>query len=330
MVLFFMIFKDKIKVFVKSGKGGDGIYSMNRSKLNPRGIPDGGNGGKGGSVWIYASKSYSHLGHLTKFHFVAEDGKNGESQCKNGARGKNIEIYVPPYTTIIDLNTDKELKELKDGDKFCIAKGGSGGLGNKYYVSSTKLSAEKFTLGKPPVEKYIVLQMRLIADIGIIGAPNAGKSSLLRALTNSKTQVGDYAFTTLIPHLGISDRGFSLIDLPGLIEGASYGKGMGIQFLQHIEKCQILICILDIIEEPQKTYQMLINELAAYNPDLIRKVKLIILNKLDLINKDNIPIIDEKVEQICVSAVSAYNINLLHQTLSKLRDTISSSENDSL
>ena len=323
MLLLLMIFKDILKIFVKSGKGGDGIRSKDRT-FHIKGIPDGGDGGMGGSIWLYASKMYSHLGHLTKFHFKAEPGENGGDQCKTGANGKDIEIYVPHNTSVFIINPggNKFLCTLNDQQRLCVAKGGRGGFGNKYYASSTNQIAEKFTLGKPAIERYIMLQMKLIADIGIIGAPNAGKSSTLRALTNSKTKVADYAFTTRIPHLGVSSQGFSLIDIPGLIEDASKGKGMGIQFLSHIEKCQALICVLDILDEPQKTYAMLVNELFEYNKDLISKIKLIILNKMDLIADLDFPIIDNNIEQICISTTSGYNIDLLHEKLSIIREQV--------
>lgn len=316
-----MLFKDELKIIVRSGSGGDGVYSMFRDKFNPRGIPDGGNGGRGGSVWIISNKNYSHLGYLNKFHFFATNGENGKSKCKNGANGLDVSIYVPLNTQIINLERDTILCELnQDNEKFCIARGGSSGKGNKYYASSINLVAEKFTKGRKGREYTISLKMKLTADIGIIGAPNAGKSSLLRFITNSKTSVGNYAFTTTVPQIGVSAGGFSIIDIPGLIKDANKGKGMGIKFLKHIEKCKALICILDVLDNPKNTFLMIKKELYAYNPELLLKIKLIVINKLDsLENKEMYnDIIDSNIQQIYISALSGYNMDNLYNILSKI------------
>ena len=293
-----MKFIDEVSIDVKAGDGGNGLASFRRLKNIPKGGPDGGDGGNGGSIIF---RSVNNLNTLSKFRFQrkfeAENGKRGGSQNKTGSDGKDLVIEVPCGTLLYDLETDNPLADLiNNQDELLICKGGKGGFGNLRYKSSTNRSPTKFTEGKEGDSLSLRLELRLLADIGLLGKPNAGKSSLVRAVSSAKPKVADYAFTTLHPSLGVVDysenSSFVISDIPGLIAGASEGVGLGIQFLKHLSRTKVIVQIVDVYDKnPMEVIteiRELSKEITNYDPDLIKKVKWLALNKIDLINTDQL------------------------------------------
>ena len=289
-----MKFIDEVSIDVKAGDGGNGLASFRRLKNIPKGGPDGGDGGNGGSIIF---RSVNNLNTLSKFRFQrkfeAENGKRGGSQNKTGSDGKDLVIEVPCGTLLYDLETDNPLADLiNNQDELLICKGGKGGFGNLRYKSSTNRSPTKFTEGKEGDSLSLRLELRLLADIGLLGKPNAGKSSLVRAVSSAKPKVADYAFTTLHPSLGVVDysenSSFVISDIPGLIAGASEGVGLGIQFLKHLSRTKVIVQIVDVYDKnPMEVIteiRELSKEITNYDPDLIKKVRWLALNKIDLIN----------------------------------------------
>ena len=286
-----MKFIDEVTIDVKAGDGGNGLASFRRLKNIPKGGPDGGDGGHGGSIIF---RAVNNLNTLSKFRFQrkfeAENGKRGGSQNKTGSDGKDFVIEVPCGTLLYDLETENPLIDLVNNqDEFLICKGGKGGLGNLRYKSSTNRSPTKFTEGKLGESLSLRLELRLLADIGLLGKPNAGKSSLLRKLSSAKPKVADYPFTTLKPQLGVVDLGeqqsLVLADIPGLIEHAATGAGLGNQFLRHISRCELLLHLVDATEEKDVIHQKLLieKELVAYDPNVYQKERWLILTKRDAI-----------------------------------------------
>ena len=293
-----MKFIDEVSIDVKAGDGGNGLASFRRLKNIPKGGPDGGDGGNGGSIIF---RSVNNLNTLSKFRFQrkfeAENGKRGGSQNKTGSDGKDLVIEVPCGTLLYDLETDNPLADLiNNQDELLICKGGKGGFGNLRYKSSTNRSPTKFTEGKEGDSLSLRLELRLLADIGLLGKPNAGKSSLVRAVSSAKPKVADYAFTTLHPSLGVVDysenSSFVISDIPGLIAGASEGVGLGIQFLKHLSRTKVIVQIVDVYDKnPMEVIteiRELSKEITNYDPDLIEKVKWLALNKIDLINTNQL------------------------------------------
>lgn len=293
-----MKFIDEVSIDVKAGDGGNGLASFRRLKNIPKGGPDGGDGGNGGSIIF---RSVNNLNTLSKFRFQrkfeAENGKRGGSQNKTGSDGKDLVIEVPCGTLLYDLETDNPLADLiNNQDELLICKGGKGGFGNLRYKSSTNRSPTKFTEGKEGDSLSLRLELRLLADIGLLGKPNAGKSSLVRAVSSAKPKVADYAFTTLHPSLGVVDysenSSFVISDIPGLIAGASEGVGLGIQFLKHLSRTKVIVQIVDVYDKnPMEVIteiRELSKEITNYDPDLIKKVKWLALNKIDLINTNQL------------------------------------------
>ena len=293
-----MKFIDEVSIDVKAGDGGNGLASFRRLKNIPKGGPDGGDGGNGGSIIF---RAVNNLNTLSKFRFQrkfeAENGKRGGSQNKTGSDGKDLVIEVPCGTLLYDLETDNPLADLiNNQDELLICKGGKGGFGNLRYKSSTNRSPTKFTEGKEGDSLSLRLELRLLADIGLLGKPNAGKSSLVRAVSSAKPKVADYAFTTLHPSLGVVDysenSSFVISDIPGLIAGASEGVGLGIQFLKHLSRTKVIVQIVDVYDKnPMEVIteiRELSKEITNYDPDLIKKVKWLALNKIDLINTDQL------------------------------------------
>jgi len=293
-----MKFIDEVSIDVKAGDGGNGLASFRRLKNIPKGGPDGGDGGNGGSIIF---RSVNNLNTLSKFRFQrkfeAENGKRGGSQNKTGSDGKDLVIEVPCGTLLYDLETDNPLADLiNNQDELLICKGGKGGFGNLRYKSSTNRSPTKFTEGKEGDSLYLRLELRLLADIGLLGKPNAGKSSLVRAVSSAKPKVADYAFTTLHPSLGVVDysenSSFVISDIPGLIAGASEGVGLGIQFLKHLSRTKVIVQIVDVYDKnPMEVIteiRELSKEITNFDPDLIKKVKWLALNKIDLINTNQL------------------------------------------
>ena len=289
-----MKFLDQVKIFVKAGDGGSGSPSFRREKFIEFGGPDGGDGGKGGSVIL---KTERNLNTLIDFryqqHFKAERGGDGSGKNKTGKGGKTLVLKVPIGTQVFEEDNKTVIYDFKkENEEFVVATGGKGGFGNTRFKSSTNRAPKKFTKGVIGEEYWIWLQLKTIADIGIIGLPNAGKSSLLASLTSANPKIANYKFTTLNPNLGVAmydDKEITLADIPGLIEGAHTGTGLGIKFLKHIERCKTLLHLIDITEEDLvKSYKQVRDELKKYSKDLLKKEELVVFNKVDLIEKNQI------------------------------------------
>ena len=289
-----MKFLDQVKIFVKAGDGGSGSASMRREKFIEFGGPNGGNGGKGASIILKTERNLNTLiDYRYTQHFKAEKGQNGMSKNKTGRNGKDLYLKVPMGTQILEEDNKTLLFDFKnEKEEFVVANGGRGGLGNTNFKSSTNRAPRKFTKGTLGEEFWIWLQLKTIADIGIVGLPNAGKSSLLAAITNANPKIANYKFTTLNPNLGVAtydDREITIADIPGLIEGAHTGVGLGIKFLKHIERCKTLLHLIDITEKNiENLYKQVRNELGKYSKDLLKKDELIVFNKIDLIDKNQL------------------------------------------
>ena len=289
-----MKFLDQAKIYLKAGNGGSGSSSFRREKFVEFGGPDGGDGGNGGSIILIAEKNLNTLIDFRfQQHFKAEKGENGMGKKQTGRDGKNLILKVPVGTQIFEEDNNTLIEDLKTtGQKIIIAQGGKKGLGNVRFKSSTNRAPRKKTDGSDGENLCIWLQLKVIADIGIVGMPNAGKSSLLSALTKAKPKIANYPFTTLNPNLGVASynsREVTLADIPGLIEGAHEGVGLGDKFLRHIERCKSLIHLIDITEEDiVENYLKIRKELSKYGSNLLKKKEIIVFNKIDLINDNNI------------------------------------------
>jgi len=295
-----MKFLDQVKIFVKAGDGGSGSASMRREKFVEFGGPDGGDGGKGASIILKAERNLNTLiDYRYTQHFKAERGQNGMNKNKTGRKGKDLYLKVPIGTQILEEDNKTLLFDFKnEKEEFVVANGGRGGLGNTNFKSSTNRAPRKFTKGTLGEEFWLWLQLKTIADIGIVGLPNAGKSSLLAAITNANPKIANYKFTTLNPNLGVAiydNKEITLADIPGLIEGAHTGVGLGIKFLKHIERCKTLLHMIDITEENlEKSYNQIKEELGSYSMELLKKKEVIVLNKVDLLNKKTVEEIVKK------------------------------------
>lgn len=283
-----MAFVDEVKFFVKAGDGGNGCVSFLREKFVPKGGPNGGDGGRGGSVYLEAdSGKHSLIDFRYRSHFKAERGGNGMGSDCHGRGGKDCIIQVPIGSVVTDAETGDVLADLTEpGQQFLAAQGGWGGLGNTRFASSTNRAPRKATPGKPGEERWLRLELKLLADVGLIGLPNAGKSTLLSKLSAANPKVAPYPFTTLEPQLGVLHFKIAepciIADIPGLIEGASEGVGLGHRFLRHIERTSILLHVIDASSEnPLADYQILATELAAYKEELANRTRLLVLNKID-------------------------------------------------
>ena len=294
-----MKFLDQAKICIKAGNGGSGSSSFRREKYVEFGGPDGGDGGNGGSIILESERNLNTLVDFRyRQHFKAENGKPGSKKNKTGAGGKNLILKVPIGTQIYEEDNNTLIYDMtKDKEKFVVATGGEGGLGNTRFKSSTNRAPRKKTGGKQGEEFWIWLQLKVIADAGIIGLPNAGKSSLLSKCTRAKPKIANYPFTTINPNLGvlnINHKEIVLADIPGLIEGSHKGIGLGDKFLRHIERCKVLIHLIDISEKDIiGNYLKIRNELSKYDKKILKKTEIIVFNKLDLINMNSI---DEKLK----------------------------------
>ena len=289
-----MKFLDQAKIFVEAGYGGSGSASFRREKFIEFGGPDGGDGGKGGSVFLIAERNLNTLIDFRyQQHFKAQKGGDGSGKNKTGRSGQDLYLKVPVGTQVFEEDNKTLIFDFKkEREEFLVSSGGKGGFGNTRFKSSTNRAPKKFTKGLKGEEYWIWLQLKTIADIGIIGLPNAGKSSLLASLTRAKPKIANYKFTTLNPNLGVSiydDKEITLADIPGLIEGAHEGSGLGIKFLKHIERCKTLLHLIDITEEDLiNSYRQVRIELKKYSRELEKKKEIVVFNKIDLINKDEI------------------------------------------
>lgn len=287
-----MKFIDEAMITVQSGSGGKGCVSFRREKFIPRGGPDGGDGGKGGDIILITTSRKRTLYHF-KFqkHFKAENGAHGQGKQKTGKNGRNLTIELPPGTLVIDADTGHLIKDLVDtGETFVILKGGRGGQGNTKFKTSTHRTPRFAQPGEPGETRKLKLELKLLADVGIIGLPNVGKSTLIAAISSARPKIANYPFTTLTPSLGVVQTNraepFVVADIPGLIKGAHQGTGLGIKFLRHIERTRILIHLIDVSsidpDDPLQQYRTINQELVMYDEKLVKKPQIVVLNKLDL------------------------------------------------
>ncbi len=289
-----MKFIDEVTIKVHAGKGGDGCASFRREKFIPKGGPDGGDGGRGGSIWAVADRN---LNTLVDYRYQrihrAKNGENGRGSDQYGAAAEDIVLRVPVGTVITDAHTGALIADLThDGERVLLARGGRGGLGNLHFKSSTNRAPRQFTRGEPGEERELRLELKVLADVGLLGQPNAGKSTFIRAVSAARPKVADYPFTTLHPNLGVvrvdPDRSFVIADVPGLIEGAAEGAGLGHQFLRHLARTRLLLHMVDLAPldaatDPVREAEAIVAELRKYDPDLYAKPRWLVLNKLDRI-----------------------------------------------
>jgi len=327
------VFIDEIKVFVKAGDGGNGCVSFRREKYVPKGGPDGGDGGNGGSIIFKATKNKSTLIDFHfKPHIKAERGAHGKGSNLHGRDGRDKVVQVPVGTLIYDLNGSKLMVDLKeDGQEFCVARGGKGGRGNARFRSSVNQAPRNAEKGSNGEERWLRLELKLLADVGLVGFPNAGKSTLISKISKAKPKIADYPFTTLNPNLGVvllnDDKSFVMADIPGLIEGSHEGAGLGLKFLKHIERTNVLIYLLDVNgyegKNPVENLKALRKELKSYNSNLLKKPQIVVINKIDLLpsspvqpffegkevgvrdKKKIIEELKEKIKRVCKAKVFA-------------------------
>ena len=292
-----MKFIDEAKIYVKAGDGGNGAATFRREKYIPMGGPNGGDGGRGGSIYVIADRNINTLvDYRYTRKFIGKRGENGGGADCYGAGGEDIILRMPVGTVITDINTGDILADLDVHDKkVLLAKGGKGGLGNLHFKSSTNRAPRQKTNGEQGEEFEVSLELRVLADVGLLGLPNAGKSTLIRAISAARPKVADYPFTTLHPNLGVvrvgAEKSFVMADVPGLIEGAADGAGLGIRFLKHLQRTRILLHLVDIAPidpdaDPVRDAQAIVNELAKHDPALVEKPRWLVLNKLDLIPEE--------------------------------------------
>lgn len=336
----YLLFLDEAKVFLKSGNGGSGAVGFRREKYVPRGGPDGGDGGRGGHIIFIVDNHLSTLSDFRyKHRFLAESGKPGEGGNRSGKDGKDNLIPVPLGTIVKNSETGAIIADLnEEGQEFLILKGGRGGRGNARFTTPTRQTPEFSEKGEPGSEIWVELELKLLADVGLIGFPNAGKSTLLSRISAARPKIADYPFTTLIPNLGVVDfkgKSFVAADLPGLIEGAHQGIGLGHQFLRHIERTRCIVHLIDVSglsgRDPYQDYLQINNELKAYNPRLMEKAQLIVANKIDLPGAyTNLDLLKSSLgtqNVIPISAATGEGITeLLDQVIHKLSEIPRSSE----
>ena len=318
-----MKFLDLVKVYIRSGSGGAGSVSFRREKNIEYGGPDGGNGGHGGSIWVEAIDGLNTLIDFRyQQHFFAENGKSGMGKQRSGSHGSDKVLQVPVGTEILDEDQETLLADLtKVGDRVLMAQGGNGGFGNLHFKSSTNQAPRKANPGQEGLERTIWLRLKLIADVGLLGMPNAGKSTFLSATSNARPKIADYPFTTLYPNLGvvgIDASEFVVADIPGLIKGAHMGHGLGDLFLGHVERCSVLVHLIDVTNEDFiDNYTTIIDEVNQYDDTLSQKTRITVLNKIDALTKEErvlyknqlVKIIDEPI--FMISAVSGEGIEKL-------------------
>ena len=318
-------FVDYVKIYCRSGKGGAGSAHLRREKYLPKGGPDGGDGGRGGHIILRGNSQKWTLLHLkyTK-HLFAGDGGSGGVQTSTGANGKDIYVDVPLGTVAKDGETEDVLFEITEhGEEKILARGGRGGLGNSHFKSATFQNPRFAQPGEPGVEGWYILELKVLADVGLVGFPNAGKSTLLSSVSAAKPKIANYAFTTLVPNLGIvsyrEDKSFVMADIPGIIEGAHEGKGLGIRFLRHIERNSVLLFVIPAdCDSVKKEYDILLNELKLYNPELLDKHRVLAISKTDLIDdelKESIKNDLPQLPYVFISAVTGEGLTSLKDIL---------------
>ena len=312
-------FIDYVKFCSRSGKGGAGSAHFRREKHVPKGGPDGGDGGRGGHIILRGNAQHWTLLHLKyKKHVIAEDGKPGEGGRRSGSQGEDIILDVPLGTVARDAETNEIRFEInEDGEERILTRGGQGGLGNEHFKTATNQAPRHAQPGEEGIEEWIVLELKLLADVGLVGFPNAGKSTLLSVLSEAKPEIADYPFTTLLPNLGVVPyrdyKSFVMADIPGIIEGASEGKGLGLRFLRHIERNSILLFMIPAdADSIADEYQILLGELEKYNPELLDKQRFLAITKADMLDEELLAELKQEVPQeipsIFISSVSGFNI----------------------
>jgi GTP-binding protein len=322
-----MRFADYAKIYVTAGRGGDGSLHFRREKYVPKGGPDGGDGGKGGDVILVGNEQLNTILDLRYRKYIkAKPGENGSKQRSSGSDGESVRLEVPMGTVIYDANSKERLGEItEDEQELVIAKGGKGGLGNWHFKSSTNQTPHYAQEGKPGEERTVELELKLIADVGLVGFPNAGKSTLLSALSHAKPKIADYPFTTLEPNLGVVKfedyRSFVMADIPGIIEEAHEGKGLGIQFLRHIERNNVLLFMVSAMTDIEYEYKALLNELKSYRKDLLDKPRVLAITKMDL--KEGFKLeeelhFDDEIPVIPISAATGHGVDELREKLWEL------------
>ncbi len=284
-----MQFVDEARITVEAGRGGDGSVSFRREKYVPRGGPDGGDGGRGGDVAILVDSNLSTLqDYRYRSRYAAGRGQHGSGNNRSGAEGEDVVLRVPPGTILRDVETGETLGDLTEpGQRLVVAKGGRGGRGNAAFATATRQAPKNAEPGREGERREIVLELKLLADVGLVGSPNAGKSTLLARVSAARPRIADYPFTTLTPNLGVvaldDERAFVMADIPGLIEGASEGKGLGVRFLKHVERTRVLCLLIDVqMPDPRGEHDMLMGELRAWSPELAELPRVVAWTKLDL------------------------------------------------
>ncbi len=319
-------FVDYVKIFCRSGKGGAGSAHLHRAKYLPKGGPDGGDGGRGGHVILRGNKSYWTLIHLKYArHVFAGDGEGGGESRSFGKQGEDKVIEVPCGTIAYDGETGEYLAEITDDkQEIVLLKGGRGGLGNWHFRTATNQAPRYAQPGEPRVERTIILELKVLADVGLVGFPNAGKSTLLSVVSAAKPEIADYPFTTLVPNLGIvsyrDSQSFCMADIPGIIEGAAEGKGLGLRFLRHIERNSILLFLVPAdADDIEREYRILLGELEKYNPELVEKQRILAISKCDMVDDEMMAQMREKlpndVRTVFFSSVSGFGLDTLKDML---------------
>ena len=321
-------FVDYVKIYCRSGKGGRGSSHFRREKYIPKGGPDGGDGGRGGHIYLRGNRNYWTLLHLKyERHILATNGESGSAKRSSGKNGEDRVIEVPCGTVVYDADTGEYLCDVtEDGQQVMLLKGGRGGLGNFNFKTSTNQAPRYAQPGEPAQERTVILQLKLLADVGLVGFPNAGKSTLLSVVSAAKPKIANYPFTTLEPNLGIvsyrDNRSFVMADIPGIIEGASEGKGLGLRFLRHIERNSLLLFMVPAdTDDIRKEYEILSNELEQDNPDLLDKPRVLAITKSDLLDDELIEALSEDLPEgiphLFISAVAGKGITELKDLLWK-------------
>ena len=319
-------FVDYVKIMCRSGAGGAGCIHFHRDKKTAKGGPDGGDGGRGGHIIIRGNKQLWTLLHLKyRKHVIADSGSNGSHALMTGSTGKDEILEVPIGTMAKDFITGNYLFEITaDGQEEVIAQGGRGGKGNNHFKSPTNQSPRTAQPGEPGIEEWKILELKLLADVGLVGFPNAGKSTLLSVVSAAKPEIADYPFTTLVPNLGIvgyrDNRSFVMADIPGIIEGAHLGKGLGLRFLRHIERNSILLFMIPCDTKSIKAeYQILMNELKQFNPELLDKSRVLAITKCDMLDKDLLKELRKEIpggiETVFISSVAGIGLDALKDLL---------------
>ena len=315
-------FIDYVKIYCRSGKGGKGSTHFHREKFIPKGGPDGGDGGRGGHIILRGNKNYWTLLHLKYAkHVFAGDGGDGSGSRSFGKDGEDKIIDVPCGTVVYDADNGEFLCDIKDDkQEVVLLKGGRGGLGNWHFRTATNQTPRFSQPGEPRVERNIIMQLKVLADVGLVGFPNAGKSTLLSVVSAAKPEIADYPFTTLVPNLGIvsyrDSQSFCMADIPGIIEGASEGKGLGLRFLRHIERNAILLFLIPAdTEDIQREYDILLNEITQYNPELAEKQRILAITKCDMLDQELMDeiqqLLPKDIPSVFISSISSLGINQL-------------------